>query len=268
MQGYNLPFDHISHSQISMYRRCPEQYRRRYIEGEKIPPGVSLLKGGAVHEGIKFNNRQKIETYEDLPGNQIIDCSVAGFEKRVGEEGYILTKDEQSRGAKIVLGEAKDRVAYMSGFYREEMAPAIQPTLAEERIMVNLPDIPPVNMVLDCIDDKKRIRDSKLSKRKKSEKDVEGSMQLTLYAIAYRVLTGELPDAVIFDVLIDKKNPEYQVLSSTRDMEDFRVGLEIVKAVIEGISKGSFPPAAEGSWACDPRYCGYYHTCRFVKKSA
>ena len=40
---------YLSPSQMGMYCRCGEQYRRRYIEKEIIPPGFALIKGGSVH---------------------------------------------------------------------------------------------------------------------------------------------------------------------------------------------------------------------------
>ena len=43
-----------------MFRRCPEQFRHRYILGEKEKPGESLLVGSAFHEGLEFNYLQRI----------------------------------------------------------------------------------------------------------------------------------------------------------------------------------------------------------------
>ena len=57
----------ISPSQIDMFSRCGEQYRRRYIEKDRLPPGVAMIRGRGVHEGVAENMRQKRHTYCDLP---------------------------------------------------------------------------------------------------------------------------------------------------------------------------------------------------------
>ncbi len=40
---------------------------------------------------------------------------------------------------------------------------------------------------------------------------------------------------------------------------------EVVNTMIQGLAKGVFVPAQPTSWVCDPRYCGYYPTCKYVK---
>jgi hypothetical protein len=47
--------EHLSASSIGMFRRCPEQFRHRYILGEKERPGEALLIGSAFHTGLEFN---------------------------------------------------------------------------------------------------------------------------------------------------------------------------------------------------------------------
>lgn len=51
---------HLSVSQISMYLRCSLQYWFRYIQGIKAPPNLKLTVGKAGHEGLEFENRQKV----------------------------------------------------------------------------------------------------------------------------------------------------------------------------------------------------------------
>ncbi len=267
VNNYEIPKDYISHSQVGMYLRCGEQYRRRYLENEVIPPRVVMLKGSGVHEGMKHNNRQKIESRVDLPKKDIIELSVVGFEDRVAKEGLMLTPDELSVGKDKIVGGAKDSIVSIAGLYADVMAPTIQPIHAEETIIINIPKLPPIKTVLDLIDDQKNVRDAKISGKKKSQKDVETSLQLTMYAIAFRVLKGELPASVLFDVLVDKKKPEYQIAKSYRDMEDFNAGLQILITALNGITKGVFLPAPEGFWGCDARYCGYYESCKYISKN-
>jgi hypothetical protein len=48
-----------------MFQRCGEQYRRRYLENEIIPPGISARIGSGVHKAAEINFRAKIQTGED-----------------------------------------------------------------------------------------------------------------------------------------------------------------------------------------------------------
>ena len=78
---------HISPSQISMYSRCGEQFRRRYLAKDIVPPGVALIKGSAVHKGIETNNEQKMESWADLPKDDIVEAAVSTVKEKVKNEG-------------------------------------------------------------------------------------------------------------------------------------------------------------------------------------
>jgi len=94
---------------------------------------------------------------------------------------------------------------------------------------------------------------------------VDTSEQLTFYALVYKAKTKRLPKEVRLETLVDTKVAKVQTLFSTRDDEDLRVLVERVNTMIQGLAKGIFVPAQPTSWVCDPRYCGYYPTCKYVK---
>src|SRR5580700_2286114 len=70
----------LSPTQLEMFSRCGEQYRRRYIEHEIIPPGIAMAKGKGFHAGAEHNMRQKLETGVDLSVAEIVDVAVTSFE--------------------------------------------------------------------------------------------------------------------------------------------------------------------------------------------
>jgi len=256
---------HLSATQIGMYCRCPEQYRRRYIEGEILPPGIALLKGSGFHRGAEHNFRQKVESHQDLPSADIVDAAVAAFESALGG-AYALTDDEQSRGAKVVLSEAKDDLAEMATVHAEEQAPDYQPVMVEEVIRIPLPGERDMLGVIDLADDKNRVIDLKTAARKKTEKEADESVQLTIYAAAYRQLTGRRPSEVRLDTVIRTKTGKMsrQVLSSSRRDADFSALAHRITAVSAAVTAGIFTPAEPGHWMCAPRWCGFYSTCKFV----
>lgn len=253
---------YLSYTQISMYLRCGWQYKERYIEGKIIPPGISLIKGKSTHRGIEHNFSQKIESHEDLKSKDIIDYSVNEYDQASKEEIF-LTDEEKSKGKEDIIGAGRDSVANMSKLYADEAAPGIQPLKVEEKVYVNIPNSPSILSVIDCIDDRKNVRDFKTSSKLKNQKDIDNSLQLTIYSLSYEEIFGKSPNKLIFDILVDTKTPKYQILESQRNIGAYAQIYKIIQAVYEGISKGVFLPAAEGSWVCDPRYCGYYHTCKY-----
>jgi hypothetical protein len=255
---------HLSHTQIEMHCRCGEAYRRRYVEGEVIPPGIALLEGKAVHGGAEVNFRQKMESHMDLPEQDIVDAAVAKFEtERAG--GYCLTAEEEARGASVVLGEAKDTTAALARLHAKEQAPAYQPVAVEHSTRIVLPHAThDLLAITDLRDDQGRIVDLKTAKKSPPQSDVDRSMQLTIYAAANMVDTGSLPFEVRLDVLVKNKAPKRVVLSSTRTMTDIDVLANRMNATLNAISKGVFTPAPVGAWNCSPRWCGYWATCPYI----
>ena len=70
---------------------CPERYRRRYVNQEIVPPGISLIRGTSVHKGAEHNHRQKIKSHIDLKKKEILEIVDAEFDNRKNKEGFMLT---------------------------------------------------------------------------------------------------------------------------------------------------------------------------------
>jgi CRISPR/Cas system-associated exonuclease Cas4 (RecB family) len=256
---------YLSPSQIDMFCRCPEQWRRRYIEGERIPPGIAMLKGTGVHGAARANFQQKVESHVDLPPGDIVDAAVATFEQEL-HGGYQLTDDEGRRGPDIVLGEAKDEVRDMAEFFAGNQAGDYQPILVERSIRIELPQCSHDLLgVIDLADDLYRVTDFKTSKKRKSQDDADTSVQLTIYAAAFHAEMGTAPTEVRLDTIVKTaKKTERQVLPSSRGAADFEALANRINSVAHAIQSGSFPPAPPGAWWCSPAYCGYWSTCRYV----
>jgi len=248
-----------------MALRCGEQYRRRYIEGEKIPPAIAMLKGSGVHRGAEHNYRQKMTTREDLAVKEIVDAAVAGFEAEVGK-GYILSDDERTEGDEKVRGKATDGVVSLTTLYAEKVSPTIQPVLVEEKIELEIPGADHTLLgILDVADESGWVRDLKTTGKKKMQSEADTSMQLTTYWLAYLAKMGKPPAGVALDVLVEKKVPEAQRLESHRDASDVAVLAELFKAVETMLKTGTFTPNTQGWW-CSKKMCGYAAMCKFFNK--
>lgn len=256
---------HISPSAVDMYLRCGEQYRRRYMLGERLPPGVALIKGSAVHRAAEINYRQKITTHADLSVRDMQEAAAEHVQATVKSDGLMLAPDEATRGASRIEGEIIDRAVALTTEFADRVAPTVMPILVEQFVTVELPNHTH-NLVgrLDVADVADKIRDLKTSGRRKTQDEIDRSDQLTFYGIAFERLTGREPAGVVLDVLLDQKRTDVQRLESARTTKDKQVFLNRLNAVLVGVNRGNFPPAAPGSWTCSPRFCGYWWTCPYV----
>lgn len=255
---------YLSPTQLDTFCRCPEQYRRRYIEGEKIPPGIAAHRGSGVHTGVKINFRQKRESHRDLPARDIIDAAVAGFDDAVNRRGILLTPEEKARGVQAVIAEQRDATAVLAKLHAEEQAPDYQPSITEQKVRIVLPNAAyDLLGIVDLMDTRRRLTDFKTSAKKYQQSQADDSVQLTTYAAAAMV-RGTPADDVALDVMVNTKTPQRQLLISKRDANDYRALAARTNAVVGAIVAGSFPPAVPGSWWCSAKYCGYWSTCPYV----
>lgn len=261
---------HVSPTQVGMFQRCQEQYRRRYILGEIVPPGIALIVGGAFHVGAETNFRQKIESHADLPASDIIEAAVSAFDQKAAGE-VVLTDDEASRGSKIVLGEAKDQLAGLAKCHAMEQAPDYQPVAVEHKTRIIFPHASrDMLAVTDLRDTQGRVTDFKTAGRKPPQSDADTSVQLTVYAAAYRIDTGHEPSEVRLDAVTKTKKPGRHVIRSRRDEHDYRALLSQVGTMLATIELFAaagldpWPAAPVGAWWCCDRFCGFFRSCPHV----
>jgi hypothetical protein len=247
-----------------MYWRCPEQYRRRYQEHERIPPGVAIMTGSAVHKGAEINFKQKIETHEDLPQTDIVDAACEAFEDGL-KAGYTFSEEEVSIGREKVFGLAIDQVSDLAELHAAEQAPDYQPTEVEHTTRIVFPDAPvDLLAVTDLRDDQRHVVDFKTAAKRKSAAEVDRSIQLSIYAAAYWVDHGVPPAAVYLDTLVKTKTPKRQLLWSTRDESHIKVLVRRINVTLAAIELGVFTPCPPDAWQCSDKWCGYWRTCPYV----
>jgi hypothetical protein len=254
-----------------MYLECGYAYYRRYILGEYQPPGIAMLRGTGVHGGAEHNFTQKVESHEDLPWKEIVDFSVHTFDQALVTDGVELNPEERKVGRKKIVAEARDVVQTLAAVHATQQAPKYQPVYVEQWAKIKMPSSKyDLNGKIDLIAEgskpgKTIVRDFKTASRKKSQGDVDGSLQLHFYAAATAVLTGVFPENVGLDVLIETKTGKQSVqeLTTIPTKRDFAALTARINAVIQGIEAGVFLPATPGSWKCSLKWCGYAQTCPY-----
>jgi len=177
--------DHLSPSQLSMARRCPHQYKRRYLDGVKERPAEAPVIGSAVHAGVERNFRQKIESHEDLPTAALLDW--------YSDEGFAETlADQQERSGYEVYWDtdverAKTRGRVMLGEYHNLVSPRIQPSGVEGSFSIDLGAPVPIVGRYDVLRDGAPTIDIKTGKRANRKPKESWRIQ----GVVYREATGQ-----------------------------------------------------------------------------
>jgi hypothetical protein len=256
---------HLSWSQVQMFSMCGERYRRRYIQGEIIPPGIACMVGRATHSGIEANLRAKLATGSLLPTDAVSAAARDALNSAIDKDGVELTEEEQGRGLSAVRGEAVDAAVALSILHHDVLAPQITPAHIERPFRLLLGGFShDLVGYLDLQETDGCVRDTKTAARSPSVGSADASEQLTCYALARKVLDGAIPPRLTLDVLVKTKTPKAIVQETMRTDADFRPFLQRVAITGRMLNAGLFPPATLGSWCCSPKWCGYWHTCPYA----
>jgi len=268
---------HISISGLGLLERCGEAYRRRYLEGEKIPPGIAAVVGIAVHEVAARNLEKKVATGELLLDEELMDLAVDVFTDKWSQE-TLLSSEDKAQGAGKTEGQAKDKTVLLSRAHHELLAPQLTPKPGRIEWGFRLPtDISDYDLVgfIDLVEetpDGLVVRDLKTTGKAPAASAADMTEQLTMYNMAVERLDGVKPLGVALDFLVARKpkadglvrQPELMTRWSKRGPVDEEILFARIDRAVRVIEAGAFTPAnQQDSWMCNPRFCGYATTCPF-----
>lgn len=253
--------NHLSASQITMFQRCPEQYRRRYLLGEKARPGAALIWGSADHYAHEQNFGQKITTGTDIPEEDVKLAFAEGFDRAVDRNGgqSEIEWDEKP-------GTLKDKGVALVGVYHQQVSPRIQPVAVEEKFTIHIPQVPvPVIGYVDVVTEAVGI-ERKTAGRKESVPKPDWRIQGLIYQAVKRM-------PVEWHISAKTKVPGvYTAVEEPRLLLPLNhatvdATLQLMQTVAKAITgyhnlygpDDPWPGAITHPWACG--YCGYRPTC-------
>lgn len=254
----------IDFSAADTYLRCPEQYRRRYIEGKKSPPGVALIEGTSHHHAMEHDNKSKRDKGKQLPAKHLTEL----FEAKLDEEHE---KAEQACAeAKVKFdweGEDRGRLLARAKVLHVDWhgrhSAAFDPEGVEETFSKDVQARGQSFIAYGQVDlttKAKAVWDYKTSNKAKRQEDVDQNLQLSLYS-----WTKGYTDVGII-ALVKTATPYIQVVKSTRTPGQHIWAMNVLAAVVDGIRRGSFPLTNPGQfpkpWWCSAKFCGYWDNCR------
>ncbi|RLA42342.1 MAG: hypothetical protein DRR06_14645, partial [Gammaproteobacteria bacterium] len=184
--------DHLSYSQISMYLRCGMQYWFRYIQGLKEPPALAPSAGAAGHNAVEADHKRKIRTGMSMTLEEMLDYFSSVYDLRVREVEAKANEDK---------GRVKDDITSSLSVYHAVIAPKVLPVLVEKAFDLKIEGqnraVRPVMGRIDLVsyNPKKKygVWDNKftMSRRTKSQIEIDTSIQLSTYDMAFEQETGK-----------------------------------------------------------------------------
>jgi PD-(D/E)XK nuclease superfamily len=171
---------HLSASSIGMLFRCPRQFERRYLWGEKERPGEAMVVGSFFHEALDHNYKQKIASHEDLPLSEIVTyLNDAAVPKVLEEEGGV----ENIRWD-TGLDTARSDAERVTSAYAHVVMPRIQPVGTEFKFDIDIEGVPvPIIGYVDVWDAERTV-DTKTGKQAPRKVKPSWRLQGSLYAWA------------------------------------------------------------------------------------
>jgi hypothetical protein len=273
---YNIgekPKRRLSISQLETLSKCGEQYRRRYILHQRTPSGISMIVGGVVDKAVTKNLEAKMTTGQLLGRDELREFVMREYAAKIaeeseeGKEGIGFTEKELLEGKDESIQEGKEKAVRLTLLHADVVAPKLNPLYLQRHLSVELPGYPfDIGGILD-IQEVDSVRDTKAKSKTPSKDAAETDDQLTVYAFLVLMNDGMIPPKLILDCLIDTKIPKYVPFETTRVEEDFNALFERTSVACQAIESGIFMPARESDWWCSKDYCGFWQTCKYVKRS-
>ncbi len=243
-----MNIDHISHSQINMWQRCPMQWEFRYVMGLKEPPSAALFEGGCYHKTLEFYFNQKIKTGRDLPLDDCLDLFATVWDDRLQMDERIDWGDKKPH---LV----KDEGIRLIGAYRTEVSSKITPVMVEKHFDAKVAGVKFV-LIMDLLDDKGIAIDHKTASRSYTQDRIDRDLQASATAFAL-----ERPIEFHNHVAVKALNPHIQILKTYRALEDIEWWILMTAKIIAQMKSGIAPPRPT-DWWCGPKWCGYFERCR------
>ena len=242
----------LSYYQIDDYLTCPLKYK--YVHILKIPilRHHTVIYGKALHDAVQGYHMSKVAGRE-MSEEELITV----FENSWVSEGFLTREHEEQR---LQAGrEALRR------FYRTEEASSIIPTYVEKefsftveknRILGRWDRIDELDGEVAIID----FKSSEVRRREEADRRTRESLQLLIYALAYREAFAKLPDRVELHFL--ESGLVGVARHSEKDLEKTR---EKILQAAAGIRSRQFDPDPI-YLACT--YCAYSGICSYTGKGA
>jgi len=257
-----LPVNQLSLSSINLLRRCPERWRRRYIEREYERPSGSMLVGSAAGAAEATNFQLKVTSGVDLDTSDLLDAYADEWHERTDRDDIDWGADDPDHVR--ASGQAALTV------YHQAIAPLVQPVSVEREFRLRFADCDwSFTGFIDVEEADGHVDDLKVKGKKLSQSDADSDPQPTAYLLARREEAraghGEPAAGFRFHTMIRTKSPQALVVPTERTDAQLDAYLHrIYSAAAEIAWRAEYDVwdgAAPGGWWCSEKMCGYWASC-------
>lgn len=261
-----------SHSALALLQECGEAFRRRYIEGEGLPSSLRQVRGSTIHAVAHLGFARTLRRQVPLVLAEARDLAADQFDA-LCRRGLRFEPEELEAGVDKSTGAAKDFAVKLSAYHLQHVAPTVNPIRVERRIVVK-PKDSDITIVgkMDLVDKRPTgewVRDLKSGEHAPARTVAETSQQLTTYALLRWAEVGTLPERLALDYLIRTPSgrESYAPYLTQRSAEDVQGLVRRINVAVSAVSKGIFVPTNPDSWKCSERFCEFFNTCPYPRRS-
>jgi putative RecB family exonuclease len=246
----------LSVSQVNAYLACPLKYRFQYVDHiEKPWRAAALAFGSSVHAAVEwFHTQRQFGKVPDV--TEVLKIFDADWYAQNLEP--LVFSDRESKDGLLQKGRE------MLQLYVTEQAEWPIPAAVEQSFEVDLHD-PETGEVLDVrfrgfidlIEQDGTVVDLKTAGRSLESGGLERHLQLSAYALAGLILTGNIPKLRL-DMLFKTARPRFERLESSRTVSELAWVAQLIREVALAIQTEHFFP--NPSWRCSE--CEYFAHCQ------
>jgi DNA helicase-2/ATP-dependent DNA helicase PcrA len=238
----------ISHKQVDDYQTCPLKYRYVHVLRVPILRHHTVVYGNTIHRVVEYYLKRRVA------GNYTsLDDLLGVYEREWENQGFLTWQHQEAR-------KAAGRVA-LTRFWHQEEADGVKPTHVEKEFGFTLGH-DRVRGRFDRVDEELLgaviidYKTSEVTKQKDADRRVAESLQLKIYSLAWREMTGALPQRVELRFIESNVVGRHQ---PTQD--DLDEAVRAVQEAAAGIRARRFE-ATPSYNAC--RWCAYSQICPYT----
>ena len=232
----------LSTSSVTEYLRCHHRYFLGHVYRMRGAQSVPAAIGQAVHAGVEAMHKGQ------PPENAL---------QRAWDEESANVPPEELAADHEALADARKILEV----YRREVLPRFHPTLVEAPFAVKVEGIiisGTIDAADDDVHDTKTTAGKTINGRKPRFDAANYDLQLALYKLGYKGLTGTWPKRTVLDVLT--RRGTYREIEREPSVRD---ALDVVGVVRDGLARGDFEPTGALNGACN--WCAYAIRCAYAK---
>lgn len=249
---------YLSSSQITLYMQCSLKYKFQYIDLLPKPfKSSGLAFGSALHSALSWFHRESMNNggvsleklYKIFDADwysQRTETEIRYKENEEEEKLIVLAKEMLALYYKLPPQKAKGTDVFFS-------VPLDEPE--NGRSLIDLEGF------IDLIEEGEAITEFKTSAQMLDSREVDQSLQLTIYSYAYEKLYQKPPRMLKLVDFVKSKKPKLIVFETKRDNNSYMRLFGVALQVINGINQKVFFPRT-GFWCKD---CEYAEECQAWK---